>query len=403
MVDLTETRKFVEVRKGFTPFRDDDIIFAKITPCMENGKIAILSGLRNGVGFGSTEFHVIRLPKELPRKYVFFYLVQEGFRKNAERNMTGSVGQRRVPTDYLKEAIIPLPPLPEQHRIVNKIEELFTQLDAGVDLLQKTKVLLNQYRQSVLKSAFEGKLTEEWRKKTKALDWQLFAIDHLSRKVTDGEHIRPNIQGKGIPFLSAKNVRDNGVDFEECLFVSNSDAQKFRKRCDPEKGDLLIVSRGATVGRSCAVDTDQQFCLLGSVILIKPHSRINSSFLSYILKSPQVKKRLINLSGSTAQQAIYIRDIKSLKIPLPSSTEQDLIVDLLDRHTSNIAKTEAEVARALSICSSLKSSILAKAFQGKLVPQDPADEPASRLLERLKAQRSGEPPRGRKPRQTKMF
>lgn len=130
---------------------------------MENGKIAIVNNLQNGVGFGSTEFHVIRLHKSLPRKYFFFLLIQEGLRKNAQRNMTGSAGQLRVPTTYMQKIKVPLSPLHEQFRIVAKIEELFTKLDAGIELLKKVKAQLKRYRQSVLKAAMEGKLTKEWR------------------------------------------------------------------------------------------------------------------------------------------------------------------------------------------------------------------------------------------------
>jgi type I restriction enzyme S subunit len=166
-IDLSIVKRLSEVKKGYTSFKDGDLLFAKITPCMENGKVAIVDKLVNGIGFGSTEFHVLKLYDELPRKYFFHFLVQESVRRDAQRNMSGSAGQLRVPSRYMKSALIPLAPLSEQHRIVNKIEELFTKLDAGVENLNKIKIQLKRYRQSVLKSAFEGKLTEEWRKQNK--------------------------------------------------------------------------------------------------------------------------------------------------------------------------------------------------------------------------------------------
>ena len=163
--DPTAVRPYSEVKKGYTSFADGDVIFAKITPCMENGKVAVVQGLKNGIGFGSTEFHVVRpaLP-ELSARLVFFHLIQERFRRGAKANMTGTAGQLRVPTSYLEDSRFPLPPLPEQRRIVAKIEELFSDLDAGVDALKKIQALLKRYRQSVLKAAFEGKLTAKWRK-----------------------------------------------------------------------------------------------------------------------------------------------------------------------------------------------------------------------------------------------
>src|SRR5258707_1214408 len=104
---------------------------------MENGKVALLYNLKNGLGFGSTEFHVFRFPREIQRKYFFYFLIQEGVRRDARKNMTGSAGQLRVPAKYMSDLTVPLPPLPEQHRIVAKIEEMFSKLDAGVEALKR--------------------------------------------------------------------------------------------------------------------------------------------------------------------------------------------------------------------------------------------------------------------------
>ena len=157
-IDLSETKRFSELKKkSYTPFRDGDILFAKVTPCMENGKITIAHDLKNGIGFGSTEFHVIRLSEEQSKQFFFFYFLQQKFRQEAKRAMTSGVGLLRVPTDYMRKVPIPLPPLPEQHRIATKIEELFTKLDAGINELHKAQSQLKGYRQSVLKAAFGGK------------------------------------------------------------------------------------------------------------------------------------------------------------------------------------------------------------------------------------------------------
>ncbi|MBW1991648.1 MAG: restriction endonuclease subunit S, partial [Deltaproteobacteria bacterium] len=162
-IDLSLTRKLSQVKKRYTAFIEGDLLFAKITPCMENGKIAIAKNLHNGMGFGSTEFHVIRLSPLLNSKFFFFFLIQDAIREDARKNMKGTAGQLRVPSTYLEQISIPLPPLHEQHRIVAKIEELFSYLDAGVAALKKAKAQLKLYRQAVLKAAFEGRLTAAWR------------------------------------------------------------------------------------------------------------------------------------------------------------------------------------------------------------------------------------------------
>ena len=115
-------RTVSELRQGYSYFADGDVLFAKITPCMENGKCAIAQNLTGGVGFGSTEFHVLRAGEVIVPEWIYYFLRQESTRKQAERTMTGSAGQKRVPTRFLEDVPIPLPPLPEQQRIAAILE-----------------------------------------------------------------------------------------------------------------------------------------------------------------------------------------------------------------------------------------------------------------------------------------
>jgi len=158
-INLVETRKYCEVKKGsYTYFEDNDILFAKVTPCMENGKIAVAQNLKNGIGYGSSEFHVIRCSKDVLNKYLFYYVVQERFRKNAAAAMTGAVGLRRVPKSFLEEAQIPIPPLPEQLKIVEELESRLTVCDKLEEDIEFSLARAESLRQSILKQAFEGKL-----------------------------------------------------------------------------------------------------------------------------------------------------------------------------------------------------------------------------------------------------
>ncbi|MGB2963673.1 MAG: restriction endonuclease subunit S [Anaerolineales bacterium] len=157
------TRLLGKVRKGYTPFTERDVLFAKITPCMENGKAAIATGLENGLGFGSTEFHTFHIIENVLPEWIYHYIRQQSFRVAAKANFKGTAGQLRVPKKFLEDYLLPLPPLSEQERIIKKIEELFTQLDAGLAELQEAKAQLERYRQSLLKAAVTGELTREWR------------------------------------------------------------------------------------------------------------------------------------------------------------------------------------------------------------------------------------------------
>ena len=149
--------KFKDLQKGYTQFIKNDILFAKITPCMENGKTAIISDLKEKIGYGSTEFHILRSTKIINNKLLYNFLKQKGFREDARYNMTGSVGFRRVPTEFMKSYPFPLPPLEEQQEIVrildevleneNKVKELL-ELEERIDVLEK----------SILNKAFKGEL-----------------------------------------------------------------------------------------------------------------------------------------------------------------------------------------------------------------------------------------------------
>lgn len=166
-INLQEVRPFEEVTKGYTQFRAGDVLYAKITPCMENGKVAVVPRLNYDVGYGSTEFHVLRASAGVEAKWLAHFIAQHSRRRDARRNMTGSAGQLRVPLRWLGEQSIPLAPTAEQRRIVAKLDELLSDLDAGVAALERVKANLKRYRAAVLKAAVEGRLTEEWRAKNR--------------------------------------------------------------------------------------------------------------------------------------------------------------------------------------------------------------------------------------------
>ena len=360
------------------------------------------------------------------RKYVYYYLKSPDYWGAIGAYKSG-IAVPNVNASKLAQIPIPIAPITEQKRIVGEIEKQFSRLDEAIAGLKRAKANLKRYKAAVLKAAVEGKLTEQWRKKhpdvepaSKLLErilterrkkwekteltkmksvgkkptddkwkakyaepvsansnklpglekgWRWATMDQLSTKITDGEHLSPKAQHSGIPLLSAKDVRDSGVSFEDAKYVSSHDAEKFRNRCDPEKNDILIVSRGATIGRACKVDTDRIFCLMGSVILVKGDRRLNSSYLLAALKSVSSHKRLLSVSGSTAQQAIYIRDIRTLPIPLPPLIEQQTISDELDATLSTAHEIESIIEANLKRAIRLRQSILKKAFSGRLVPQ----------------------------------
>ena len=449
-IDLSETKYFSEVkRKSYTPFQDGDILFAKVTPCMENGKIAIAHDLKNGIGFGSTEFHVIRLWEEQSRQFSFFYFLQQKFRQEAKRAMTGAVGLLRVPTHYMRKVPIPLPPLPEQNRIVAKIEELFTKLDAGKEELLQAKARLKRYRQSVLKAAMEGKLTEDWRKKhgneiepaSVLLDrilkerrekweaeqleqmsakgkipkddkwknkykeplgpdisklpnlpdgWVWVTIKQLSYKVQYGSSSKCTADENGIPVFRMGNILDGKLIINDLKYLPQ-DHNEFPNLL-LETGDILFnrTNSAELVGKTAVYKGLPTPCSFASYLIrVKVTSGIFPDIISYYINSTYGRQWIASVVSQQVGQAnVNGTKLQALAVPLPPYLEQEQFISEVEHRLSVADAVEATVDAELKRSDALRQSILKQAFSGKLVPQDPNDEPAEKLLECIKKEKA---------------
>nr|WP_017554060.1 restriction endonuclease subunit S [Heyndrickxia coagulans] len=156
-IESPEEKEYAKVKKGYTFFLENDVLFAKITPCMENGKSAIAKNLKNGFGFGSTEFHVLRTNEYINERYLHYLVRSKKFRLEAKGAMTGAVGQQRVPKEFLVNYPFPLPPKEEQDAIVDILDEIFTRDDIAYRIID-TKYESETLKQSILSKAFRGEL-----------------------------------------------------------------------------------------------------------------------------------------------------------------------------------------------------------------------------------------------------
>lgn len=392
-------RPFAEVSKGYTQFREGDVIFAKITPCMENGKIAVARSLENGVACGSTEFHVVRPLNESSPDYIWRFLRQKSFRDDAEASMTGAVGQRRVPATYLKESRIPLPPLPEQRRIVAKIDSLTGKSSRARDHLNHIPRLVEKYKQAILAAAFRGDLTDQRATHLAPLRDFIRELDQGWSPKCESESTGPNDWAvikttaiQPIEFLPEENKR---------LPVHLSP----RPGITIKAGDVLITRAGprSRVGISCVVTSNHpklMLCDKAYRLRIDP-ACVDSVYLTYMLNSPQCLAVLEEMKTGISDSGLNLTQSKFLTLPIPfhSKAIQGQIVERVQMALNWIDRLAAEATSARRLIDRLDQSVLAKAFRGELVPQDPNDEPASALLDRIRADRAAAPKakRGRRP------
>lgn len=319
---------------------------------------------------------------------------------------------------------LPIPPLPEQKRIVEKLDSLLAQVDTIQQRLNNLPDIIKRFRQSVLAAAVSGKLTEQWRVGNEVTDvedsikeilndrsvkvtartkfpqphlkdeeypipdnWKWVSLDSLASKIVDGVHHKPVYTEEGVPFMSVKDIKNGKMTFDFCKYISQETHKEIHPRCNPEKGDLLITKSG-TIGRTAIVETDDIFDLFVSVALIKPaSSEVNMHFVDLALRKwvngIDISSRVVG----TAIKNLHLRDMRVLAIPFAPIEEQTEIVRLVEQYFALADTLEKNLVNAKQRVDNLTQSILAKAFRGELVPQDPNDEPADKLLARIKAAR----------------
>lgn len=349
-VDSCDTLELKKA-KNYTVFQNGDVLFAKITPCMENGKGAIVRNLLNGYGAGSTEFIVLR-PKEnvITAKWLYLYLSQRSFRWECQQHMTGSAGQKRVPPKYLASCEMPVPSIEEQERIVSKIEELFSKLDASVAELKTAKEKLKVYRQAVLKEAF--RCAESFVPFGNITDARL-------GKMLDKE------KNTGTPqrYLRNINVRWFNFDLSDLLEmrIGLDEIEKY----SIQYGDLVICE-GGEPGR-CAVWEEQEPIFYQKALhRVRFTDGSNPKFYMYYLWFAAQTGQLKRFFTGTGIKHLTGQSLVKVPVPSADKNTQDHAVSEIEFRLSVCDSIEQTVDTSLQKAEALRQSILKQAFEGRL-------------------------------------
>lgn len=308
----------------------------------------------------------------------------------------GGVGLRHVTKGKFEETAIAVPPLPEQRRIVAKIDSLTVRSRRARDHLDHIPRLVEKYKQAILAAAFRGDLTREWRV-TRALPKPSMVrlVDLLASPIRNGLSVRGADQPPGIRALRLSALRSGCVDMLDVRYLPITEQQAARYLLHP--GDVL-VSRGngtkAFVGRAAlcgAIDAPTIFP--DTAFRLRPDLAVTSpEWLVHIWNSEPVRRQIEAVAKTTAGiWKIAQSDLVEIKLLQPQLAEQREVALRLGTAFAWIDRLATEATSARKLIDRLDQSVLAKAFRGELVPQDPNDEPASVLLERIKAEREAAP------------
>ena len=300
-----------------------------------------------------------------------------------------SLGYRRHYPMFNKLKI-QIAPINEQQRIVNRIESLFTKLDRAKELIENTLAQFEQNKMAILHKAFTGELTAKWRKENNIdlSSWQDYQLKDICEKITDGTHNSPiNTDLGDYMYITAKNIKEEGIDLSKITYVSSDIHEKIYARCNVEFGDVLYIKDGATTGIATINTIKEQFSLLSSVAVLKPKkNKLLAKYLVYKLNSNEVKNMMINNMSGVAITRLTLTKIKQAKMKFPIIEEQQEIVNILDKLLAKYNKIK-NLEQQLEKIELLKKAILAKAFRGELGTNNPDEESAENLLKEILAEK----------------
>ena len=322
------------------------------------------------------------------------------FRKLSLSELDTSTAIPGLNRDDIYSQIIAVPPLAEQQRLVVQLENCFHAVYSLGDRLTKVRSILKRFRHATMAAACSGRLTQSWRdeKRRSLEDWRTSELSDICLSINDGDHQPPPKQATGVPFLTIGNISSGKLDFSETRFVPETYFKQIKPERKPRLGDVLYTVVGATIGIPVLVDIDQRFCFQRHIALLRPSPETTPEFLFIVMSSPGLFKEAWSRVTGTAQPTLPLGNLRTIPISIPPLTEQREIV----RRVQLLLKLADTIQEGVNIArlksQRLSQSILSKAFRGELVPTEAElarregrhFEPASVLLERIRAERANQ-------------
>ena len=377
-LDLTRTKALSDVGAGYTYFANGDVLLAKITPCFENGKGALAAGLTNGIGFGTTELHVLRPCSELLAQFLAYLTYSRPFRGLGQVEMKGAAGQQRVPEEFVKNFAVSCPPLPEQRAIAAFLDRETAKIDALVAKKERLIELLQEKRTALISHAVTKGLDPTAPMKDSGVEWlgaipahwevkrlkrlASVRLSNVDKKTLEGE--------EPVLLCNYIDVYKNERITRSLEFMPATASKEQKKQFALRAGDVLITKDSESwtdiaVPALVAEDLDGVVCGY-HLAHIRPNRDCDGAFLSRVFAAIGPRDQFHVAANGITRYGLSSDAIRSAIIPLPPLPEQRAIAAFLDQETAKIDALIAKVREAIERLKEYRTALISAAVTGKI-------------------------------------
>jgi type I restriction enzyme, S subunit len=376
-IDLSVVRDIEDVRSGYTQFFDGDVVVAKITPCFENGKGALIKGTLHGVGFGTTELHVLTPTSEIEGRFLYYVTTSTPFRKLGQARMTGAAGQKRVPEDFVRDFLTPVPPLSKQRSIADFLDGETARLDALVAAKERLLDLLAEKRRALITRAVTrgldphaplrdsgipwlGEIPAHWRVMRAGLAGQILMGRQRAPQYENGTHMTP--------YLRVANVFDGFIDYADVLEMNFEPEEQALFGVLP--GDILLNEGQSRelVGRSAIYrGGPHKYCFQNTLIRFRCDEHLDPEFAQAQFTS-WLQSGVFQLfcRQSTNIAHLGADRLAQIHMVVPPMNEQKAIIEHVERETVKLGNTRAATERTITLLKERRTALISATVTGQL-------------------------------------
>jgi type I restriction enzyme S subunit len=417
---ISSTGTTENVKSTKTVFKSGYVLYGKLRPYLNKHSMV------NFDGVCSTDILVLRGNELFASKLFDKFLSLPQVIEYASNNSQGINLPRVSPSTFLNMPL-PLPPIPEQKRIVDKLESMLGKINEARELIEQAQETFKERKSTILSKALRGELTAKWRDENTSIakenliqnvifeknqvskknsyqigqinepytipdSWQWFKLDDVCGKITDGTHHSPKSFDKGqYMYVTAKNIKEKGLLLDNITYVDEKVHREIYNRCDVKYEDVLYIKDGATTGIATVNTLEKEFSLLSSVGVLRPLKKtLLPKYLAFNLNSPETKNRMLSEIAGIAITRLTLIKIKNSVIPIPPLEEQKEIVRIVEHLLSLENEAKELIDNMEDELNLLEKSILSKAFRGELGTNNPEENSPLTPLLKSEGDKEGE-------------